>query len=139
MIRDQMADYQKNNTHQTHGDLLRLALFASSGYDEYNTECILVLQAIGLNITAYGFTQHASGASVMFELMKVQCPASLRDLHPFCMQLNKLRIPQQFYDNYCSKTASNNRERKSPAHVDLYLDRILNTHQQKHVKPSLDF
>lgn len=41
------ADYQKNNTHQTHGDLLRLALFASNGYDEYNTECILVLQAIG--------------------------------------------------------------------------------------------
>ncbi|CEI94611.1 hypothetical protein RMCBS344292_08817 [Rhizopus microsporus] len=99
----------------------------------------MVLQAIGLNITAYGFTQHASGASVMFELMKAQCPASLRDLHPFCMQLNKLRIPQQFYDNYCSKTASNNRERKSPAHVDLYLDRNLNTHQQKHVKPSLDF
>ncbi|KAI9355178.1 hypothetical protein BD770DRAFT_315838 [Pilaira anomala] len=41
------ADYQKNNAHQTHGDLLRLALFASSGYDEYNAECILVLQAIG--------------------------------------------------------------------------------------------
>jgi hypothetical protein len=41
------ADYQKNNAHQTHGDLLRLALFASNGYNEYNTECILVLQAIG--------------------------------------------------------------------------------------------
>ncbi|KAG1472033.1 hypothetical protein G6F56_001780 [Rhizopus delemar] len=79
------ADYQKNNAHQTHGDLLRLALFASNGYDEYNTECILVLQAVGLNITAYDFTQHASGASVMFELMKVQCPASLHDLPPFCM------------------------------------------------------
>ncbi|KAG1176011.1 hypothetical protein G6F70_006106 [Rhizopus microsporus] len=134
------ADYQKNNTHQTHGDLLRLALFASNGYDEYNTECILVLQAIGLNITAYGFTQHASGASVMFELMKVQCPVSLHDLPPpFCMQLNKLRMLQQFYDNYCSEIASNNCKRKSPAHVDLYLDRILHTHQQKHVKPSVDF
>ncbi|KAG0738737.1 hypothetical protein G6F62_011665 [Rhizopus arrhizus] len=97
------ADYQKNNAHQTQGDLLRLALFASNGYDEYNTECILVLQAIGLNITAYGFTQHASGASDMFELMKVQCSASLHDLPPFCMQLNKLRMLQQFYDNYCSK------------------------------------
>ncbi|CEP10637.1 hypothetical protein [Parasitella parasitica] len=105
--------------------------------------CVLIekrlLQAIGLNIPAYGFTQHASGASVMFELMKMQCPASLHELPPFCMQLNKLRILQQFYDNYCSETTSNNRKRKSPAHVDLNLDRILKTHQQKHVKPSVDF
>ncbi|KAG2204531.1 hypothetical protein INT47_012590 [Mucor saturninus] len=133
------ADYQKNNASQTHGDLLRLALFASSGYDECNAECILVLQAIGLNITAYGFTQHASGASVMFELMKVQCPASLHKLSPFCMPLNKLRMLQQFYDDYCSKTSSNNRKRKSSAHADLNLDRIINTHQQKHMKPSVDF
>lgn len=41
------ADYQKNNADQTHSNLLRLALFASNGYDEYNTVCILVLQAIG--------------------------------------------------------------------------------------------
>ncbi|KAI7884129.1 uncharacterized protein EV154DRAFT_28442 [Mucor mucedo] len=96
------AEYQKNNAKQTHNDLLRLALFAISGYEECNAECILVLQAIGLNITAYGFTQHASGARVMFELMKVQCPASLHELSAFCIQLNKLRILQQFYDDYCS-------------------------------------
>ncbi|KAI9246384.1 hypothetical protein BY458DRAFT_446799, partial [Sporodiniella umbellata] len=41
------ADYQKNNVHQTHNDLLRLALFASNAHDEYNTECVLALQAIG--------------------------------------------------------------------------------------------
>ncbi|ORE12279.1 hypothetical protein BCV71DRAFT_155687, partial [Rhizopus microsporus] len=78
-------------------DLLRLALFASHGYDGYHSECILVLQAIGLNVTAYGFTQHASGAKVMFELMKVQCPASLHDLPSLCMQLNKLIMLQEFY------------------------------------------
>ncbi|KAI9031512.1 hypothetical protein CLU79DRAFT_694126, partial [Phycomyces nitens] len=41
------ADYQKHNSHQTHSDLLRLALFASHGYNGYYSECILVLQAIG--------------------------------------------------------------------------------------------
>ncbi|OBZ86879.1 hypothetical protein A0J61_05079 [Choanephora cucurbitarum] len=134
LIEKRRISQYTNNAHQTHDDLSRLALFASNGYDEYNTECILVLQAI-----AYGFIQHTSGVSVMFELMKVQWPASLHELPPFCMQLNKLRMLQQFYDNYCSESASNNRKRKSSAHVDLDLDRILNTHQQKQAKPSIDF
>ncbi|KAG2234441.1 hypothetical protein INT48_007189 [Thamnidium elegans] len=133
------ADYQKNNAHQTHSDLLRLALFASHGYDDYHSECILVLQAIGLNVTAYGFTQHASGAKVMFELMKVQCPASLHDLPSLCMQLNKLRMLQEFYDHYCTVSTSDHCKRKLPVHVDIDLDRMLNSHQPKHVKPSIDF
>lgn len=41
------AEYQKNNTQQTHNDLLRLALFAANGYNDFNMECILVLQVIG--------------------------------------------------------------------------------------------
>lgn len=96
-----------------------------------------------LNVTAYGFTQHASGAKVMFELMKVQCPpASLDDLPSLCMQLNKPRMLQEFNGHYCMilyLRATIIVKEKLPVHVNIALDRILDPHQPKHVKPSIDF
>ncbi|KAI7902578.1 uncharacterized protein BX663DRAFT_551989 [Cokeromyces recurvatus] len=92
------------NHYKVNVDLTRLVIFRKNAIDSYHSQNIMVIQAVGMNLTFYMIQRTTEELYTMFELEHIRFPSSIDEMTMMFVRMDKMMNIVQTFRKYCLAT-----------------------------------